>query len=43
MVKITNVMKNLYGDLNFKQLRLHRKKPSSAIVTLRDLTESDEK
>ena len=33
VVKITSVMKNLKGDLNFKQLRLHRKKPSSAIVT----------
>ena len=43
VVKITSVMKNFYGDLNFKQLRLHRKKPSSAIVTLRDLTEFDEK
>ena len=39
VVKITSVMKNLYGDLNFKQFRIHRKKPSSAIVTLRDLTE----
>ena len=39
VVKITSVMKNLYGHLNFKQFRIHRKKPSSAIVTLRDLTE----
>ena len=42
VVKITSVMKNLYGDLNFKQLQLHRKKPSSAIVTLTDLTDLTE-
>lgn len=37
--KVVIIMKNFYGDLNFQQLRFHRKRPSSAIVALGGLTE----